>query len=1175
MKYYFATSVLLLFLFGNIIPARAQYGYSEFVETLITGITDSSLALVDRQLSGDTSVYIGGVLDSIKSRHSDYPGNAKAAQLILEKFESFGLEADYQQYDGNGFNVIGTKTGTVFPNEHYIVCAHYDAQPGGPIAPGADDNASGTSAVIEAARLLSPYDFDYTVKFIAFDEEEQGLIGSRAYADTAYKYGVIIKGVVNLDMIGWDSNNDFELSVSSNVQSMPLLADFTDILRIFQPQLSPHLITAPNSDHSSFWNKGYPALLAIEEYPGDFLPYYHTVNDLFQYLNPAFFVAMTRGAVASVATMARNYKMNMSHQPFANSRNNNDRIANLVLSGPHMIDTGIYSPRLYYKIDDVGLNFLNAYQISGDTFKFSIPGQQAGSKVSYYFAAQDADGEYVVTLPEGGKGINPPGSVSPPVFYSYYIMNDTVATVCASGLPMSIPGYQTVNKVVNIPYSGQLLDVNVSISLNHYLDKDINLYLVSPSGREVMLSTKNGTGMDHYTNTVFDDEAVTFINQGMPPFTGTFRPEQPLSAFDDTAASGNWSLKIRNAGSIPGTLTNFCLTLTLSSSSNLYVDASRPFSGDGRSWHSAYRTISEVTELEPPAGSLILIKPGTYQEDLIITSNGQEIVPLKTGISLSNGHKIQFPAGTDLSGIDLAGNPGEYYACVFRSKYFNSGYYQVNQVDESNDYIMVNGHRFNDEEGVVGDSALLSAVVCRPVIYSKYSADPETERVVVDAAGDESISTVLYLGDAIGDGAYDALPANYNIIDGIDLTGSDNGGGIHIQSSSFNIITNSRIYELNGAGILVNGNADHPAYFNLIINNEIFNTPTEGIYIGAAEMTAYNNHTHFTHLIGNDIHTSGSGPYAMLENAIDITDANRSSLIESNVIHDFNLVSSGNGALNIGSGTNRTLINGNIFHQIDKTGDGPRAIIMVHDQSINLDILNNILYDTLASDNDIYAFRVDGTGHTSSRAVHNTINNIDGGFLLEDYGSAPGFVISNNIIRINDQYYTHLGAEGRFQVSNNLYPTDPTPDPSMPYFEEIGRIVGNVDFMDPPGGDFNLLIKSDNAICTGMGLSSPVLYDASRNSRDPEMPDIGAMELENKIVWTGLIDQNWTNPGNWSTNDIPDSFSNVVIKDALHNPVINIDNYVINGMLLKSGSFLSIIQNSILEQRSERRPILE
>jgi subtilisin-like proprotein convertase family protein len=1148
-----------------IMPASAQFGYSPLIDSIACDVSLDSLSLFDRQLSGDTTVYIGGVLDSIKTRNSDYSGNAKAAQFILEEFQSFGLAAEYQQYDNNGYNVVATKTGLLFPNEHYVICAHYDDMPSSTLAPGADDNASGVSAVLEAARLLSTGTFDYTLKFVAFDEEEQGLIGSWAYADTAFKYGVVIKGVINLDMIGWDSNSDYELSVASNTTSMPLMESFTDILRIYQPELSPHLIIATNSDHSRFWNKGYQALLAIEEYPGDFLPYYHTVNDLFQNINTDFFFAVARGSIVALATMAKNYSMTMSHAPVASDRFTGDRNVNLVMTSPHGFGTGTNQPRLYYKIDEEDFAFVHPVQVSGDTFKFAVPGQSAGSKISYYFAAQDSGGNYCVTLPESGKGINPPGLVAPPVFYSYYVLNAATAEICATGLPLTIPANQTVFKYLTVPAAGRLLDINVKVSISHTNLKDINLYLVSPSGRKVMLSTKNGISLDNYTNTVFNDEASLFINQGRPPYTGSFRPEAPLSAFDDTSSNGNWSLKIVNAGGFQGSLTSFCLILTYAGG-DYYVDASRPVSGNGRSWTTAFGTISEATQLEPSAGSVVFIKPGEYNEEINITSNGQEVVPLKTGVAISEQNKIQFPGGTDLSGIHLMSYPGEYYAIIYRSNSFNNGCYQVTQVNDATDFILVNTTELIDEEGIAGDSSRLSACVIRPVIYRKYSQNPDVERVIVDAAQDPEISTVLYIGEPVGDGAFDALPANYNIVDGIDLTGSANGGGIKLQSSSFNIVCNSRIYELNGAGILINGNGDHPAFYNIIAKNEIYNTPPEGIYIGAGEMPSFNNQTHFTHLLANNIFTQGSGDYARMENAIDIKENNIASVIQSNFIHDFTIITSDNGAVDINSGTDCTVLNANTLHDIGSAGPGTFSAIMVHDMIDSLNVFNNLIYNVSNDDTGVYAFRIDATGHLNSQVVHNTVYNVDHGFLLEDFGSEPVFGIHNNIIIINDQYFTNWGTEGRLQVSYNFYNEEPAPQSWMPYYEETGRRVGQVSFINPSAGDFHLTVLDDLLICNGIALQPALAYDMDMNHRDGELPDIGALELENKVVWTGAINQNWSQPGNWNTNSIPGSHSNAIIQPAPFGPVLDLEHVTLDGILFKPGSSLQIPAGKTLEQ---------
>jgi hypothetical protein len=1159
-----AASLFLVFIWGND-NIQAQTGYSSFVENLITGTTDSSLALINRQLSGDTTVFISGVLDSIKTRAYNMPGNHKAAQFILQKFQSFGLSAELQHYDPDGYNVVATKLGTVYPDQQFIICAHYDDRPYTSLAPGADDNASGVSAVIEAARLMSGNNFDYTLKFITFDDEEIGLWGSRAYSDTAYKYGAVIKGVINLDMIAWDGNNDYEMSVGANETSMPLLGDFMDVLKIYVPQFSPHLIIATSSDHYRFWLNGYHAIHAIEEFPGDFNPNYHQVTDNFDHINRQFFLAATKGAIAALATLARDYRMTLGHVQPENSRLTADRTLELVITSPHPVNTSSFQPRLYYNIDNGTFNFLLPSQIIGNTYSFIIPGQMPGNKISYYFAAQDDNNEYTVTLPEYGKGTSPPGTVTPTEFFSYYILNDTVATVCASGLPLSIPAYDSTFKTINVTHAGRLLDLNVNLSILHTYDKEINLFLISPSGREVVLSTKNGTQLDNYTSTVFDDEATVYIQQGRPPYTGSFKPEQSLSAFDDTLTTGIWTLKIINVGPAIGTLTDLCLLLTFDNS-DYYVDAALPFSGNGRSWPTAFKTISEAASASPGAGSVVFVKPGEYNENVFIASNGQEIVPLTTGIEVSSPDTVKFPAGTDLSGIDLVNYPGEFYTSIFRSLNFNNGNYQVRMVNDPGDYILVDEAGFYPESGVSADSSKLSAIVFRPVIYRKYAINPLTDRVIIDAGNDPLINHVLYIGDSIGDGSEDANPANFNIIDGIDITGSTNSCGIRIQGSSFNIIQNSRIFELDGNGIQVIGNEVHPALYNLISGSEIFNTGAKGISIGIADQPEYYNQGHFTHFLNNDIHTSGSGIYSFLDKAVDINHFNKGSLLEGNILHDFELASGDTGAVEIGTAADLTVLNGNIFKDIGRSNPGVHSIIRIHEQIDSMLICNNIIYDSIPVDNDLYAFTIDATNHINSLILNNTIYNLDNGFILEDNGaSSPEFGIHNNIIHINSDYFLNEGIADRYQLSHNYYNEDPAPLPGMPYYAETGRQIGPLEFVDPATGNFRPTINNDLILCNGLGLAVPVIPDPDLNLRDNDLPDIGAYELENKIVWTGQADPKWSTPGNWNKGYLPLPFSNAIILPSPYLPVLDLD-VEIKALLLKNGTTLLIPDGMTLMQ---------
>ena len=138
----------------------------------IVDITTQTVSKFDRELSGDTVTMIGGSPFTIVSRYWSSASNIKAAQFILEKFQSYGLSARYQTNNSTNINVIAVKPGIKYPNQYFVICSHYDDMPSGSTAPGADDNGSGTVGVIEAARVLANFNLDYTIIFAAFDEEE-------------------------------------------------------------------------------------------------------------------------------------------------------------------------------------------------------------------------------------------------------------------------------------------------------------------------------------------------------------------------------------------------------------------------------------------------------------------------------------------------------------------------------------------------------------------------------------------------------------------------------------------------------------------------------------------------------------------------------------------------------------------------------------------------------------------------------------------------------------------------------------------------------------------------------------------------------------------------------------------------------------------------------------------
>ncbi|RLC74448.1 MAG: hypothetical protein DRI61_16590, partial [Chloroflexi bacterium] len=126
------------------------------------------------------------------------------------------------------------------------------------------------------------------------------------------------------------------------------------------------------------------------------------------------------------------------------------------------------------------------------------------------------------------------------------------------------PNYTTHTIAVNA--SGTIQDVDVFIkNITHDYDGDLDIYVKGPDGTEVELSTDNDGGQN-YINTIFDDEAATSITAGSAPFTGRYKPEGSLSAFDGKEAQGNWTLRICDGASgDTGTLNGWGLTLTLQS----------------------------------------------------------------------------------------------------------------------------------------------------------------------------------------------------------------------------------------------------------------------------------------------------------------------------------------------------------------------------------------------------------------------------------------------------------------------------------------------------------------------------------------------------------------------------------------------------------------------------------
>lgn len=207
-------------------------------------------------------------------------------------------------------------------NQQVLMTAHLDSTTnydGNPreVAPGAEDNASGVAALMEAARLFRYYKFDRTIKIIFFTGEEQGLYGSEAYARDFHDESENMLGVVNLDMFGYDSDQDYcmELHVGTMPESNVVGSCFTSVNSNYNLGVKVEYLTdlaIRASDHASFWDIGVGAVEILENYDThaasygcngvrDRNPHYHKTTDLIQNM---FMPATHRIAQAGVGTVA-------------------------------------------------------------------------------------------------------------------------------------------------------------------------------------------------------------------------------------------------------------------------------------------------------------------------------------------------------------------------------------------------------------------------------------------------------------------------------------------------------------------------------------------------------------------------------------------------------------------------------------------------------------------------------------------------------------------------------------------------------------------------------------------------------------------------------------------------------------------------------------------------------
>jgi hypothetical protein len=306
MKDFVISSICILFIIIAALGAMLYFAI-HMPGKSFTGVPPK-LNEEQRLLAKNLSNHVWYLADEIGERHHELPVEMGAAVSYIENnlkqagynpyFQIFGEE---QQFS----NIIAEIYGIGSTDEIIVVGAHYDTVW---MSPGADDNASGVSALLEIARLLGSKKFNRTVRFVAFANEEEPFyfsknMGSLMHAERAADKGEKIIAMFSLEMLGYFSDlkgsqlyprpfNWFYpdtanfIAFVGNFFSRKLLYDtikqFREVTFFPSEGLAAPEALVPDvrrSDHASFWSAGFPALM-VTDTAGYRNPGYHNVGDV-------------------------------------------------------------------------------------------------------------------------------------------------------------------------------------------------------------------------------------------------------------------------------------------------------------------------------------------------------------------------------------------------------------------------------------------------------------------------------------------------------------------------------------------------------------------------------------------------------------------------------------------------------------------------------------------------------------------------------------------------------------------------------------------------------------------------------------------------------------------------------------------------------------------------------
>ena len=396
-------SIIIIFLFfiSTLLVADKKHSNSYPFESNLKLDIDPYIQNIVNQVSGDSILSYLQQLEALGVKEPGTVALINTRDWLNSKYQSYGYtDIVYHDFIYSSYtlqNIIVTKTGTAQPDVTLIIDGHYDTYRG----PGVNDNGSGVAVILEVARLLANIDCKYSIKFINFSAEEQGLIGSQAYVtNVAVPQNMNILLVFNIDEVGGgiagQVNNTItcerdEGNPPGNNAASYAYTDTLATLTQDYSSLNTQIAHAYGSDYMPFEDAGY---VITGYYETNESPYPHSANDILANMDPPYVTEITKGAVAAALyfAKARITYLSLNHLPITTTQ---DTLNSYDVNVKAVTSSTINSAKCFYQVNSSGFVelIMSLFATIDDTLVYNtaIPAQAYNSIIEYYFDFENID----------------------------------------------------------------------------------------------------------------------------------------------------------------------------------------------------------------------------------------------------------------------------------------------------------------------------------------------------------------------------------------------------------------------------------------------------------------------------------------------------------------------------------------------------------------------------------------------------------------------------------------------------------------------------------------------------------------------------------------------------------------------------------------------------------------